>query len=173
MPIPKTNFSKRKKSSQKQLYCVGRRHFFNANTINEYEKVNPKTNKVVKFRKRKCDLCGRNKTMKFSKEMTLTACPKFEQKRQCKHGDFSALSKTAWWYLKNKGDLLKLHGKHSNNKCSCQKMTIFTSHQFQMEGSGFRSELQKLFEGTSSARSKFRKPPVKKEGPFICRAVGA
>ena len=49
-------------------YCVGGRHM--SETINQkvYEKVNPKTNKVVKFIKRKCIIGGRNKSQIFTEQ---------------------------------------------------------------------------------------------------------
>ena len=46
----------------KQTYCVGGRH--KSNTIHkiEHEKRNPKTGKIVKIKKGKCDICGRAKS---------------------------------------------------------------------------------------------------------------
>ena len=40
--------------------CVGGRHY--SDTVNKtvYEKLNPKTKKLVKIIKRKCSICGRN-----------------------------------------------------------------------------------------------------------------
>ena len=47
---------------QKQTICVGGRHNSYTIDIIDYEKRNPKTNKIVEVRKRKCDFCGRSKT---------------------------------------------------------------------------------------------------------------
>ena len=51
----------------KQIYCLGGRHKFNTIDIIEYEKRNPKTNKVVEVRKGKCDICGQPKSQIFTK----------------------------------------------------------------------------------------------------------
>ena len=49
-----------------KTYCLGCRHTSNTNNIIEYEKVNPKTKKLVKIIKGICDICGRNKNQFFS-----------------------------------------------------------------------------------------------------------
>ena len=54
-------------SDLKQTYSVGERHKSNAINIIENEKVNPKTQKIVKLRKRKCNFCGRFKSQTFNK----------------------------------------------------------------------------------------------------------
>ena len=51
----------------KQTYCVGGQHKSKAFDIIEYEKVNPKINKIVKGRKGKCDICGSSKSQKNTK----------------------------------------------------------------------------------------------------------
>ena len=43
-------------------WCVGGRHYSNTNNIIEYEKIIPKTKKLVKIIKGKCSICGRNKS---------------------------------------------------------------------------------------------------------------
>ena len=48
-------------------WCVGGRHYSNAKIISEYEKRNPKTEKLVKIIKGKCSICGRNKSQIFTK----------------------------------------------------------------------------------------------------------
>ena len=52
--------------NSKQSYCLGGRH--SSKTINEnvYEKVNPKTIKLVKIIKGKSGVCGRNKSQFFT-----------------------------------------------------------------------------------------------------------
>ena len=50
-----------------KTWCVGGRHKSNTNNIIEWEKVNPKTKKLVKSIKRTCSICGRNKSQTFTK----------------------------------------------------------------------------------------------------------
>ena len=50
----------------KKTYCLGGRHYSNTNNIIEYEKINPKTKKLVKIIKGNCYICGRNKSQNFS-----------------------------------------------------------------------------------------------------------
>ena len=50
-----------------KTWCVGGRHYSNTNNIYEYEKVNPKTKKLVKITKGTCSICGRNKSQTFTK----------------------------------------------------------------------------------------------------------
>ena len=51
----------------KQTCCLEGRHYSNTNNIIEYEKVNPKTKKLVKIIKGTCSICGRNKSQIFTK----------------------------------------------------------------------------------------------------------
>ena len=51
----------------KKTWCVGGRHYGNTNNIFEYEKRNPKNKKLVKLIKRKCGMCGRNKSQNITK----------------------------------------------------------------------------------------------------------
>ena len=51
----------------KQSYCLGGRQISLTKNIPEHEKKNPKTNKNIKVRKRKCDIYGRNKSQSFTK----------------------------------------------------------------------------------------------------------
>ena len=50
-----------------QSYCLGGRHY--SRTVDEkvYEKVNPKTKKLVENIKGACSICGRNKSQSFAK----------------------------------------------------------------------------------------------------------
>ena len=49
------------------MWCVGGRHYSNTNILVEYEKVNPKTKKLVEIIEGTCSICGRNKSQIFSK----------------------------------------------------------------------------------------------------------
>ena len=46
----------------KKIWCVGGKHYSNTNSIVQYEKVNPKTKKLVEIIKGKCAFCDRNKS---------------------------------------------------------------------------------------------------------------
>ena len=50
-----------------KTYCLGGRHMSNTNNIVEYEKVNPRTKKLVKIAKGTFSVCGRNKSQIFTK----------------------------------------------------------------------------------------------------------
>ena len=50
-----------------KTYCLGGRHYSNTNNIVEYEKVNPRTKKLIKIIKGSCSICGRNKQQIFTK----------------------------------------------------------------------------------------------------------
>ena len=50
-----------------KTWCVGGRHMSNTNNITQYEKVNPKTKKLVKVIKGTCSICGQNKSQIFTK----------------------------------------------------------------------------------------------------------
>ena len=50
-----------------KTWCVGGRHMSNTNNVTQYEKVNPKTKKLVKVIKGICDIFGRNKSQFFTK----------------------------------------------------------------------------------------------------------
>ena len=50
-----------------KTWCVGGKHYSNTNNIIEYEKVNPRTKKLVTIIKGQCDICRRNKSQIFSK----------------------------------------------------------------------------------------------------------
>ena len=46
---------------------MGGRHYSDTINITQYEKVNPKTKKLVKIIKGTCSICKRNKTQLFTK----------------------------------------------------------------------------------------------------------
>ena len=50
-----------------KTWCVGGKHY--SNTVNEniFEKVNPRTKKLVKIIKGKCNICNRIKSQIFTK----------------------------------------------------------------------------------------------------------
>ena len=50
-----------------KTWCVGGHHY--SDTVNEniFEKVNPRTKKLVKIIKGICSICGRNKSQIFTK----------------------------------------------------------------------------------------------------------
>ena len=50
-----------------KTYCLGGRHMSNTNNITQYEKVIPRTKKLVKIIKGSCDICGRSKSQIFTK----------------------------------------------------------------------------------------------------------
>ena len=50
-----------------KTYCLGGRQMSNTNNLTQYEKVNPRTKKLVKIIKGTCDICGRNKAQIFTK----------------------------------------------------------------------------------------------------------
>ena len=47
--------------------CVGGRQYSNTNNITHYEKVNPRTKKLVRVIKGVCSICNRNKSQIFNK----------------------------------------------------------------------------------------------------------
>ena len=49
-----------------KTWCVGGRQYSNTTNKNRYEKVNPKTKKLVKIIKGSCNICGRNKSQIFT-----------------------------------------------------------------------------------------------------------
>ena len=55
------------KNLMTKTWCVGGRHKRNTNNIIEFEKVNPKTKKLVKIMKGTCSFCGRNKSQVSTK----------------------------------------------------------------------------------------------------------
>ena len=51
----------------KKTYCIGGRHYSDTVNQNVYEKLNPKTKKLVKILKSQCSICGKNKSHIFTK----------------------------------------------------------------------------------------------------------
>ena len=50
-----------------ETWCVGGRHYSNTITQNVYEKVIPRSKKLVKVIKGICNICGCNKSQIFTK----------------------------------------------------------------------------------------------------------
>ena len=50
-----------------KTWCVGEKHYSNTNIITQYEKINPRTKKLVKIIKGTCNICSRNKSQIFNK----------------------------------------------------------------------------------------------------------
>ena len=50
-----------------KTWCVGGRRSANTDNMTQYEKVNPKTKKLVEIVKGTCSVCGRNKSQFFFK----------------------------------------------------------------------------------------------------------
>ena len=50
-----------------KTWCVGGKHYSNNENVIQYEKVNPRTKKLVKVIKAFFSVCGRNKSQIFTK----------------------------------------------------------------------------------------------------------
>ena len=50
-----------------RTYCLGGRHYSDTINITQYEKINPRTKKLIKVIKGTCSICGRNKSQFFTK----------------------------------------------------------------------------------------------------------
>ena len=83
------------------------------------------------------------------------------------------MSNSAWCALNKNCTVLKLHDMCYNLKCNCDKQTAFTPKQFQLEGTGFKNTMKKLFKESQTAWNKFLKPAVNVAAPFIDMAVRA
>ena len=46
----------------------------------------------------------------------------------------------------HKGKTLKLHDKRPNPKCNCQKIIIFTLHQYMLQGGSIKNKTAKNFQ---------------------------
>ena len=103
----------------------------------------------------------------------MTRGEKFMKKGKCRNNHCSALSNSAWCDLNSKGDTLKLHDICHNRKCKCQMQITFTPRQFQLEVSGFKNTMKKIFEETKKMLNKFIKPGFKIASPVISAGVVA
>ena len=50
-----------------KTWCVGGKLYSNTNKITQYEKVKPRTKKLVEIIKGRCSICDRNKSQVFTK----------------------------------------------------------------------------------------------------------
>ena len=66
-PTYKLYFVNLMKLYKKQTYCLGGRQYSNTNNKSVFEKVNPKTKKLVRIIKSSCGIFGRNKAQIFTK----------------------------------------------------------------------------------------------------------
>ena len=64
------------------------------------------------------------------------------------------MSNSTWCDSNSKGYTLKLHDSCHNPKSKCQKQITFTPRQFKLEGSGFKSTMRNIFEGTDKNMEK-------------------
>ena len=53
--------------NSKQSNCLGGRHYSQTLNQNVFEKVKPRTKKLLKIIKGTCSICGRNKSQIFTK----------------------------------------------------------------------------------------------------------
>ena len=68
---------------------------------------------------------------------------------------------------------MKLHDHCSNPRCKCQKQILFSPHQFQFEGAGFKNTRKKIITLSLTAWNKCLKPAIIATAPVIEMAVGA
>ena len=97
----------------------------------------------------------------------------FIKNAKCTHGQRSATSNSAWCDLIKHCTVLNLHDMCQNPKCKCQKQITFSPNQFQLEGSGFKNTMKKVFKRSQTAWNNFLKPAVNVAAPFIGKAVSA
>ena len=119
-----------------KTWCVCGKHYSDTVNKNVYEKVNPKTKKLVKIIKGKCSICGGKKSQIFTNKMTKGE--DFMKKGKCENNHGSSMSNSAWCDLNSEGDILKLHDKCPNPKSNCQKIITFTPHQYMLEGKSIK-----------------------------------
>ena len=103
----------------------------------------------------------------------MTRVQDFIKNAKCTHGHRSAMSISAWCDLNKDCTVLKLHDMCHNPKCKCQKQITFSTRQFQLEGSGFKNTMKRIFKGSQTAWNKFLKPTINTLAPVIGMAVGA
>ena len=95
----------------------------------------------------------------------------FIKRGKCKKNHCSSKSNSAWTDLNSNGNILKLHDKCPNPKCGCQKIIIFTPHQYMLEGGLIKSRLQKIFRETKKTWDGFIEPGLKRATSLIPAAV--
>ena len=75
--------------------------------------------------------------------------------KKCKNKHCSPMSNSAWCDINGKNDIFKLHDLCHNPKFKSQKQTTFPPSQFQLEGSGFKNTMRKIFKGTEQNGNNF------------------
>ena len=73
----------------------------------------------------------------------MTRGENFFKNANCKHGNRSVMSNSAWCALNKCCTVLNLQDMCRNPKFNCQKQITFTPRQFQLVGSGFKSTMKK------------------------------
>ena len=74
---------------------------------------------------------------------------------------------------KQNGTILRLHDMCPKQSCKCQKQITFTPRLFELEGSGLKSFMKKVFKGSKTAWNRFLKPAVNAAAPIVGLAVAA
>ena len=97
----------------------------------------------------------------------------FRKRGKCENGHCTSMSKSAWSGLNSNVTILKINGICPNENFKCQKQIIFTPRQFELEGSGFKSFMKKVFKVSKMAWNRFLKPAVNAAAPVIGMAVAA
>ena len=113
-------------SNQNKPFCVGGKQFSYTIKINEYEKLNPKSNKLVKDIMGKFSISKRAKSQFFT--IWMTRGGKFLKKSNCENIHCSTMSKIAWCDIDH-NIILRLHDFCPNPKCKCQKQFTLTPKQ--------------------------------------------
>ena len=83
------------------------------------------------------------------------------------------MSNSAWCDLKKKCTNQKLHDLCHNPKSICQKQISFTPKHFQLQGSGLKNTMEKVFKVYQTVWNKILKPSVNVAATFIGMAVSA
>ena len=83
------------------------------------------------------------------------------------------MSNAAWCDLNSKRHNRELQDVRPNPKCKCQKQIEFSPTEYQLEGSGFKYELQKVLEKTRTPWNKSLRPAINAKAPVIGMALAA
>ena len=81
----------------------------------------------------------------------MTKGKEFVRNAKCKHGHRYVMRISVRCELNKNCTVLKLHDMCHNPKCNCQKQITFTPNQFQLERTGFKNTIKKLFKGYQTA----------------------
>ena len=97
----------------------------------------------------------------------------FIKKGRCKNEHSLVMSNSAWCVLKSKRNLVELHDKCPNPKCTCQKMITFTPDLYLLEGGSNKNKCKSIFKGIKKAWDSFIKPSLKMATPLTSAAEAA